>query len=241
MNNSVFDRVAPDYERIHNQSLPPGVSSDEFVRQKAEKIVQWIRQEYVPGQEFHYLDYGCGNGRLFKYMMESELLPLIEQERVRLFGFDTSMQSLAEAEKIVGSGSVRLVSDLNDLPHDLRFDLVVCCNVFHHIVPDERPTAARSLRRWMKPGARVVLWEHNPYNPLTRVLVKLCPFDEHASLLPLGMVIRLFSEHSYLCSAHEYVNIFPPRWHRFKSVSFIEGKLRGLPVGTQYWVMFETT
>jgi hypothetical protein len=43
MSNTVFDRVARDYEKIHNRSLPPGVSSDEFVRQKAEHVVRWIQ------------------------------------------------------------------------------------------------------------------------------------------------------------------------------------------------------
>ena len=42
MSNTVFDRVARDYEKIHNRSLPPGVSSDEFVRQKAEHVIGWI-------------------------------------------------------------------------------------------------------------------------------------------------------------------------------------------------------
>ncbi|MCK7513270.1 MAG: hypothetical protein MZV70_60735 [Desulfobacterales bacterium] len=35
MERNVFDRVARDYERIHNRSLPPGVRSADFIGQRA--------------------------------------------------------------------------------------------------------------------------------------------------------------------------------------------------------------
>ena len=65
MSADVFDQVARDYERIHNRSLPPGVRSDEFVAQKAAQLVAWLGAAYR-GRELRYLDFGCGNGRLFR-------------------------------------------------------------------------------------------------------------------------------------------------------------------------------
>src|SRR3990172_6396109 len=102
MERNVFDQVACDYEKIHDRSLPPGVHSHEFIQQRAANVIQWISDGYV-GQEFCYLDFGCGNGRLFKSLIESESLkPLVEQGRLRLFGFDTSAESLKEAKRIAG-------------------------------------------------------------------------------------------------------------------------------------------
>lgn len=239
MQNNIFDRVARDYEKIHNRSLPPGVHSDEFVSQKAECLARWITEEYQD-REFCYLDFGCGNGRLFKSLAELPALkPLVEQGRLKLFGFDTSLESLREAKTIVGPHTVCLVNDLNDLPATIRFDLVISCNVFHHIPPTERSAAAGMLRAWMKPGARFVIWEHNPLNPFTRLIVRACPFDRDARLLTYGAAKALFEAHAFRHVRYAYVNIFPPRWQRSKHFSIVERKLTPHPVGAQYWVMFE--
>jgi SAM-dependent methyltransferase len=239
MERNVFDQVAGDYEKIHERSLPPGVHSLEFINQRAENITRWICDGYV-GNEFCYLDFGCGNGRLFKSLMESgPLRPLVDQGRLRLFGFDTSVESLKEAKKITGVERVCFANDWNDLPRDIRFDLVIGCCVFHHIAPAERSAAAQTLRRWMKPKARLAIWEHNPFNPAARLLVNLCPFDKGARLLTFAEAKRLFEANSFRHVRHEYVNLFPPRWQQLKLVSALESMTARLPVGAQYWVMFE--
>jgi SAM-dependent methyltransferase len=128
---------------------------------------------------------------------------------------------------------------MGNLPGGLRFDLITCCNVFHHIQPIERPAAARMLRSRIKPGARLAIWEHNPLNPLTRVLVRLCPFDEHASLLSLTAARRIFEASAFRLARYAYVNFFPPGWQRLKWVSRLEKKLFRAPMGAQYWALFE--
>jgi SAM-dependent methyltransferase len=239
MAKNVFDQVARDYEKIHNQSLPPGVHSADFIRQRAACVIRWVSAEYA-GKEFHYLDFGCGNGRMLKCLLESGAVkPLVEQGRLRLFGFDTSVESIHAAQSLMGDDRVCLVSDLNDLPWDVRFDLVVSCHVFHHIPLAERATAAKILRNRMKPSSRLVIWEHNPFNPFTRMLVKMCPFDADARLLRLNATKTLFENNSFRCLEHAYVNVFPPRWLRLNAVSATEVRLSRFPIGAQYWVMFE--
>jgi len=239
MERNVFDQVASDYEKIHDRSLPPGVHSHEFVTQRAANIIQWIDDGYL-GQEFCYLDFGCGNGRLFKPLIESgSLRPLVERGRLRLFGFDTSAESLKEAKRIAGGERVCFANDWDELPRGVRFDLVIGCCVFHHIAPAERSAVAKTLRRWMKPKARLVIWEHNPFNPITRMLVRICPFDKGARLLTYGATKRLFETNSYRHMQHKYVNIFPPRWQQLKLLSAVERMAARFPVGAQYWVMFE--
>jgi SAM-dependent methyltransferase len=239
MGKNVFDQVAGEYEEIHERSLPPGVHSHEFIQQRAANVIRWIGDGYV-GQEFCYLDFGCGNGRLFKLLIESaSLRALVEQGRLRLFGFDTSAESLKEAKRITGDERVCFASDLDDIPQDLRFDLVIGFNVFHHIAPGARNAVVQTLRRRMKPKARLAIWEHNPFNPITRMLVKICPFDEDARLLTFGVAKSLFEGNSYRHVHHAYVNVFPPGWQQLKLFSAVEKKLDQLPVGAQYWVMFE--
>ena len=240
MERNVFDRVARDYEKIHNQSLPPGVHSVDFIRQRAANVIRWISDGYA-GKEFFYLDFGCGNGRMLKTLLESDAVkPLVEQGRLRLFGFDTSAESINEAKSLMGDDRVCLVSDLNHVPRDVRFDFVISCHVFHHIPPAERAETVASLASWMKPSSRLVIWEHNPFNPITRLLVKTCPFDDDARLLTLNTTKTLFGKNSFRYREHAYVNVFPPRWLRLDAVSAIEVKLSRLPIGAQYWVMFES-
>ena len=239
MERSIFDHVARDYERIHDRSLPPGVHSSDFICQRAASASRWIFDGYA-GTEFCYLDFGCGNGRMLKSLLaSSSLRPLVENGRLRLFGFDTSVESINEAKSLAGDVPVCLVSDWKDLPGDVRFDLVISCHVFHHIPPAERAATAKTLRNWMKPASRLVIWEHNPFNPFTRLLIKLCPFDEDARLLTMKMTQTLFETNSYRGLQHEYVNVFPPQWTRWEVLGTIEQKLAHLPIGAQYWVMFE--
>ena len=240
MNRTVFDRVARDYEKIHNRSLPPGVRSADFISQRVATVTRWLSAGYS-GKEFCYLDFGCGNGRMLNTLIESDAVrPLVEQGRLWLFGFDTSVESINEAKSLMGDDRVCLVSDLNHLPGDVRFDFVISCHVFHHIPPAERAGAVERLANWMKPSARLVIWEHNPFNPITRLLVKMCPFDGDAHLLTLNTTKTLFGKNSFRYREHAYVNVFPPRWLRLDAVSAIEVKLSRLSIGAQYWVMFES-
>ena len=50
------------------------------------------------------------------------------------------------------------------------FDLVFVAGVFHHIPPEERQGAADAVAAHMAPGGSLVVFEHNPYNPVTRKL-----------------------------------------------------------------------
>ena len=239
MNRTVFDRVARDYEKIHNRSLPPGVRSADFIRQRVANVIRWLSDGYA-GKEFLYLDFGCGNGRMLKSLLASDAVkPLVEQGRLRLFGFDTSVESIHEAKSLMGDDRVCLVSDLNHLPRDVRFDFVISCHVFHHIPPAERAETVERLASRMKPSSRLVIWEHNPFNPMTRMLVKMCPFDGDARLLTLSTTKTLFGKNSFRYREYAYVNVFPPRWLRLNAVSATEVKLSRLPIGAQYWVMFE--
>ena len=42
----------------------------------------------------------------------------------------------------------------------------------------------------VRPGGLAVVFEHNPYNPLTRRVVRNCEFDEGVRLLRAGEVVR---------------------------------------------------
>ena len=73
------------------------------------------------------------------------------------------------------------------LPYDdERFDVAFAICVLHHVRPAERPRFVGELRRVVRPGGLVALFEHNPLNPLTRLAVHRCAFDGDAVLLRAG-------------------------------------------------------
>jgi SAM-dependent methyltransferase len=239
MKADVFDQVARDYEKIHNQWLPPGVPSAVFIDQRAARVTEWILSQYR-GKEFHYLDFGCGNGRMLKCLLESDALkPLLSSGRLRLFGFDTSAESLNEARALLAGDPVMLVNDWAELPLARRFDLVLTCHVFHHIPRIRGPKVVTALHRRMKPASRLVVWEQNPINPITRLLVKLCPFDSDARLLTVTATRALLGQNGFRPLQYRYVNLLPPRWLRSRRLVAIENQLLKFPIGAQYWVMFE--
>jgi SAM-dependent methyltransferase len=240
MTQNIFDQVAGDYEKIHNQCLPPGVQSESFITQRAAHAVQWILSQSGDG-EFSYLDFGCGNGRMLNCLLESnELRPLLDRGRLRLSGFDTSKDSLREARTLLKGNPVTLASRWSGFPREVRFDLVVSCHVFHHIPPKDRPKTARALHQMLKPRGRLVIWEQNPLNPFTRLLVKTCPFDRDARLLRASMTRNLFSQNSFRLLESAYINLLPPQWLKNERLAAIEKRLLSLPVGTQYWMMFQS-
>ncbi len=239
MTQNIFDEIARDYEKIHNQSLPPGVQSESFIIQRAAYATQWILSK-IKDKEFSYLDFGCGNGRMLKCLLDSfELRPFLDTGQLQLFGFDTSSDSLSEARKLMNNESVILVENWREFPQAHRFDLVLTCHVFHHIPLKERPKTAADLYRRMKPGSRLVIWEHNPLNPVTRVLVKTCPFDKDARLLTSMKTRNLFLKSSFRLLESAYINLLPPQWVKNDCLAAIEKKLLSFPIGAQYWMMFQ--
>jgi SAM-dependent methyltransferase len=239
MTQNIFDQVAQDYEKVHNQCLPPGVQSESFIIQRSDHVTRWILSQSGDG-EFSYLDFGCGNGRMLKCLVESDgLRPLLDAGRLRLSGFDTSADSLKEARTLLNGSPVTLASHWSEFPRDIRFDLVVSCHVFHHIPPKERPKTARTLYQRIKPDGRLVIWEQNPINPLTRLLVKACPFDRDARLLRAATTRTLFSQNSFSLLESAYINLLPPQWLKNHRLAAMEKMLLSFPAGAQYWMMFQ--
>jgi SAM-dependent methyltransferase len=237
MTRDLFDRVARDYEAIHERSLPPGVHSGDFIRQRAAQTAAWIGE---PAGEFAYLDFGCGNGRLFAALLESAALAAaLAEGRLRVFGVDSSTASLAQARALAGAAPIGFAAGLDSLPPGLAFDLVTCFLVFHHIPPAARAEVARSLRARIKPGGRIVVWEHNPFNPFTRLLVRLCPFDGEARLLAPAALRGLLARAGMRLRPARHVCLVPPGWQRLRPLAALEAALGGLPLGAQYWVMGE--
>jgi hypothetical protein len=88
----------------------------------------------------------------------------------------------------------------------------------------------REMRRVTHAGGLVVVIEHNPWNPLTRLAVARCPFDDDAVLLGARKARRLLQA----CGLHNVESrhflVFPPQIPAPR----LERALARVPLGAQY-------
>ena len=85
----------------------------------------------------------------------------------------------------------------------------------------------------MRPGGLVAIFEHNPFNPLTRLAVNRCEFDEDAVLVRPRTAIRLLRDTALRPVDHRYVILLPS--DRPAALAF-ERALRRVPLAAQYYV-----
>ena len=74
---------------------------------------------------------------------------------------------------------------------DETFDVAVAICVLHHVPTSKRFKVVAEMVRVTRPGGLVAVFEHNPYNPLTRHAVNTCELDADATLLPCRETLGL--------------------------------------------------
>jgi len=213
-----FDSFAANYQDLHNASIKmSGESSEYFAAYKAKFIARNIAAQPT----CKILDYGCGVG-----MVCSELKKHIPAARVD--GFDVSRVSLDQIDPALRTQGI-FTSSTTDLDHD--YDTVVMANVLHHIEPEARQATVSEAVGLLSRGGSLVVFEHNPANPLTRRAIKQCAFDENAILLPPRESKGYFAAGGLIGISLHYIVFFPRALKWFRP---LEDILRWCPAGAQY-------
>jgi SAM-dependent methyltransferase len=115
---------------------------------------------------------------------------------------------------------------------DSSFDLVTAVCVYHHVPPPERAALTAEIARTLKPGGTLAIIEHNPFNPMTQIVVKRCPVDINAILLRAGEAKALQQQAGLTPYATSYFLFVPEML--FRRLGGIEPWLSWLPAGGQY-------
>ena len=82
-------------------------------------------------------------------------------------------------------------------------------------------------------GGLLLVFEHNPFNPLTRLAVARCAFDRDAQLLSRGLSARVLAAAGLSVFEKRYILVSP---FAFKGAEWIERRFRQAPLGAQYYV-----
>ena len=180
-----FDQHADSYQESVEASIAFAKVDHAFATEcKARHLLSLCSRLLGPPSELRLLDVGCGVG-----LTDALLVDKIG----RLHGIDVSVESVERAAATNRSAHYAGFSgDAFPLP-DESVDLAFAICVLHHVEPYERAGFVSELRRVVRPGGIVALFEHNPLNPLTRVAVSRCEFDEGVTLARRRATARLLA------------------------------------------------
>lgn len=220
-----FDQFSTSYEQLLNASIAiTGETGEYFASYKA----RFVAARIVPRQACRVLDYGCGVGLVCR-----ELKKCLPEAQVD--GFDVSEASIERIDPELRSQG-KFASDVRELSSE--YDVVLFANVMHHIEPLNRQQAISEAKGLLADRGKLVVFEHNPRNPLTRRAVDQCPFDENAILLPPEETNRYLKRSGLRRVRTDYI-VFFPSW--LKWLRPLEPFLGWCPLGAQYVVTGFTT
>jgi len=224
MAEAEFDAVAADYETQHAASIRlSGEDTGYFAEYKAQ-VVRAIA-ERTARSPADILDFGSGIG--------NSVAPLKENfPAAQLHCLDMSAQSIAVSRQRHGDQHRYLAYDGMTLPADLgAFDLIFTACVFHHIPAQQHVDLLSQLRTRLNPGGMFMLFEHNPWNPLTLHAVNTCPFDENAVLIAAPEMRRRVLAAGFAHCTIRYHLFFP---HMLAPLRRFERHMTAIPIGAQY-------
>jgi SAM-dependent methyltransferase len=218
-----FDRYADRYEELVARSIRfSGQEQAFFLAARARNLVDVVRRRLGDPARVHALDVGCGGGLGHRYLSQLG----------RLEGVDVSPAMIARAQE--RNPGVRYhVADGARLPFgDGAFDVTFTACVLHHVRPEQRGRFVSELGRVTRRDGLVVVFEHNPLNPLTRLAVSRCEFDEDATLLGLREARAWLAGAGLRIVEERYIVFFP--WPA-RLLAAAERLLARLPFGAQYY------
>jgi SAM-dependent methyltransferase len=130
---------------------------------------------------------------------------------------------------------VRHQQSMDTLPFEnAAFDFVTAVCVYHHVPAERRLGLTEEARRVLKPGGIFCVIEHNPVNPVTRLIVAQTPVDADGDLLSARKMRGILSRAGCDVAETEFFLLFPEFLYRI--AKSLEHALSGFPLGGQYAV-----
>lgn len=218
-----FDKLAESYRDLHETNVAiTGESPEFFAEYKIADLACMAQRRDSPARDI--LDFGSGIGNSIPWFRK--YFP-----QARLSCADVSPRSIEMArERFPGSEHHVLVRTRIPLAAASQ-DIVFSACVFHHIPHEEHLRWLRELRRLVRPGGLLVVYEHNPANPLTVHAVRTCPLDVNAHLVQPAQLRCHAAQAGWRSGRIDYKLFFP---HALSLLRPLESRLEWLPLGAQY-------
>jgi SAM-dependent methyltransferase len=237
-----FDEHSTDYSQKMDRALEVvGLEHDFFFEAKVLQILEargrlgvcaaerperqsWpsLGQSTLPAvpAAVRVLEIGCGIG-----LLTQRLRPLFND----VWGIDPSVASVGQAA--APDGRMIAADGLRTPFADESFHMVIAVCVLHHVPVDQRAAFMAEAARITRRGGLVLICEHNPWNPLTRLVVGRCELDRDAVLLAQPEARRRLTAAGLSNIRSRYILFFPWRGSVWR---WLEARLAWLPLGGQY-------
>jgi len=217
-----FDRYAASYTELLDDPIRNRFARDplHFHRRKWLLIEKLLKGAGASPGRLRWLDVGCGRG---------ELLELVGSSFAQATGCDPSAGML-RSNALFETFEQRSLVELPFADGSVDFVTAVC--VFHHVHGEDRALLTNEFRRVLSPRGLVCIVEHNPWNPVTRTIVRRCPVDLDAELVPAREARGLLRAAGFRLLGTEYFLYLPEKL--FGAFGAIERVFSKLPFGGQY-------
>jgi SAM-dependent methyltransferase len=221
-----FDRYSDSYRETVERSIAfSGADLDVFTRAKARELLRLTARRLGDPRRLAFLDVGCGPGETDRWL---------EGRVQRLTGVDPSTQMIEAARERNPWAEYRPTGCDGDLPYPAgTVDVCFAICVLHHVPRPRRPSLVAEMARVTRPGGLVAIFEHNPWNPLTRKAVAGCEFDRDAVLVTRREAERLLRGSGLADVEGSYIVFFPRESPRLQRIERLLGRV---PLGAQHVV-----
>jgi SAM-dependent methyltransferase len=221
----IFESYKDTYRQEIQKSIDfVGQDLEFFTEVKVSSLLSLTRQFIGNPSNLNILDVGCGVG-ITDYYLTSKFK--------KVYGIDLSRGVVNKAAALNPKVSYKFYGG-EKLPYpDNSMDVTFAICVMHHVVQEGMFEFGKEMLRVTKKGGLAVVFEHNPFNPLTRYAVSHCDLDKDAHLLSLKQVKEILLNAEGAIVDSRYI-LFTP--FRGKGFSYLDAALNWLPLGAQYLV-----
>lgn len=216
--------AAAGYRKLLQDPLRERFAESRFFFERKLTLLRTFYQRYAKQtQSASWLDVGCGEGTL---------LQMGKRYFGEVAGCDISAGMIRDCEGL----TIRQQLSPAQIPFaNHSFDLVTAVCVYHHVDTADRLGLTADISRVLKPKGLFCVIEHNPLNPITRLIVRRSPIDSHAHLLTAGKVRSLAHAAQMEVLATRYFLYLPERL--YSKMAATEEILSSFPLGGQYAVL----
>jgi len=222
---NLFD-LSAEYDSMLDKGLQlSGEDKFFFIKGRINDLKHQLPADFNPLQ---ILDFGCGIGDGSFGLHEA--FP-----NANISGADTSTEAMEYTKSKFAHLPFRFLT-LDQLGKEENvFDLCYVNGVFHHIIPEERSTALSLIRNSLRPGGYLALFENNPWNPGTRLVMNRIPFDKQAQTINYINCRTMLRQAGFEnIIAFRFLFYFPRQLKWFRS---LEKYMTHLPLGAQYYAL----
>jgi ubiquinone/menaquinone biosynthesis C-methylase UbiE len=224
-----FDKFADTYADLLKDPIRDrfaGSGDTFFYSRKLNVLSAFLKGRGLDPSRLSLLGVGGGKGDFLKVSVSSFR---------QLAGCDPSEKMLRKVDS--ASISVRLQQRSTEIPYDSgEFDVLTAICVFHHVPLEVRHKLCMEIDRVLRPNSVMCLIEHNPFNPVTQIIVRRTPVDANAKLLTPSVSRRLVNRAGFTVMRTQHFPYLPEM--RCARMGWFEKSLATIPFGGQYAVFY---